>query len=726
MTVQKACLLAALSLCLLPPLLSQQKAVFVFGDLTVRAWTLDKGAERIVASGEVEVVYKQVKLYADRIELDTKTKDVLAVGHVSLQLPEEVVDCEKLSFNLDTQMGKLDKAIGRIQPSVMYEAASIERKSDNLYDLEKAKFTSCSQPTPRWNFSFSKANLKKDDYIAMWGAVLSIKKVPIFYWPYIRYPLGQQPRVTGFLMPKIGFSGVKGFSISESFYWAITRNMDASFSLDYYGAKGVGGGLEYRYLFSGGTYGEAHFYYFTFKTPAGQTTQPVKPEDAYIIRWSHNQQLPLGFGLVASVDYQSSFNFIREFDNNFMRAVISNRKSQIYLSKAWSSYTFSIRAARVESMAPSLGSYLIYTYLPQVNIDSFKMKILAPLYFSFSSYYMSYQYYTDIDYLMNKLYKNREFSFSPMLSLPFNSIRWLSVNLSLEGFFNYYWRSQNTQGILVDEPLFTRNFAFNVDFIGPVFYRMWELGVEKGSDGLSMGRLKHIFEPTVSYRYESPIIGSARIYAPYGIVRTHQLEYGFTNHFLLKKGESPKEIFSWEVSQAFNLSPEDSYMKRFPINGKIPRFSDIGSNIRFFPAASYSFDFSASYNPYYKTFSSLRLSANLGSPADNLFLSVTWYKRLYPYFDITSFWNRHQLGGFAGIKIPALSLELNGEIDFNIIEMKIIYSAASLVYHYQCLDLKADLMLFLFREKPDIQFKISFGLGNIGKTTDFLGGARFN
>lgn len=734
MTLRKAGLFIVLLFALLlPPLLSQQKAVFVFGELTVRAWTLDKGEERIVASGEVEVVYKQVKLFADRVELDTKTKDVLAAGHVTLQLPEEVVDCEKLSFNLDTQQGKLDKALGRIQPSVLYEAASIERKSDNLYDLEKAKFTSCTQPTPRWNFSFSKASFKKDDYIAMWGAVLSIKKIPIFYWPYIRYPLDQQQRATGFLMPKIGYSGVKGFSLSQGFYWSIARNMDATLSLDYYGARGLGGGLEYRYLFSGTTGGDVNLYYFAFKTPAaqttasGQTTQPVKPEDAYIIRWNHNQTLPLGFTLVASVDYQSSFTFLREFDNNFMRALIFNRSSQIYLSKAWSSFSFNVRTARIETGSPVIKYSVINTYLPQVSFDSFKMKILSPLYFSFSSSFSNWQYGSDVQYSKNAQLKNKEFAFSPVLSLPFNAIPWLSVNLSMKGFFNYYWKSLNPKGVIVNEPLLTRYFAISVDLIGPVFYRMWKLSSDAGSDGSTEALLKHVVEPDLSYRYESPIINGIKVYTPFAMYRYHQLAYGFTNHVLLKKkDESPKEIFTWGVSQTFYLAPEESPNRNYPINGVIPRFSEISSYARLYPAAGYSFDFSTSFNTYYKTFSSIRLGANLGSPADDLFFSINWYKSLSPYYDKTYLWNRHQLGGLVGVKIPALSLELQGEIDFNITEMKMLYSAASLVYHYQCLDLKADVMLFFFREKPEMQFKISFGLGNIGKTTDFLGGARFN
>ncbi|MGA2586816.1 MAG: LPS assembly protein LptD [Candidatus Aminicenantales bacterium] len=718
----KIVLFALLCLSLPSVVRAQQKTVATFGELNVQAWTQEKQEDRIIASGEVELTYKQIKLFCDRIDLDTKTKDVVAVGHVSLQMPEEVIDCEKLSFNLDTKQGKIEKAAGRIQPSVLYNAEVVERKSENLYSMEKADFTACTQPTPRWKFSFSKGNFKKNDYVEMWGVVFSIKNFPIFYWPYMRYPLNQQ-RATGFLMPRIGFSKVKGFSLSEEFYWAIARNMDASFSLDYYAAKGKGGGLEYRYIFEGGTGGELHLYGFLFNLVPGET---VKPDSAYIIRWNHNQTLPGGINLVANVDYQNSFAFLREFDNDIMRALVFNRSSQIYLSKSWSSYNFSLRAAQFETGFPSYNGSIVTKYLPQVNFSSYKMKILSPLYFSFSSSFSSWQYGWDYQYTAGTQFKTQEFGFSPALSLPFNAIPWLNMNFALEGYLKYYWRSyQPGTRNIVDEPLLTKNFAFSVDLIGPVLYKIWDLGEADGGDPSNATRLKHVIEPTVSYEYESPILNMTQVITPYGLFRYHQLSYGLTNHFLLKKGGVPQEIFTWGIGQTFYISPEDSPMSYYRINGEIPRFSEISNYIRFFPGVKYSFDFSASYNTYFKSFSSIRLGANFGAPTDDLFLNINWYKSLNPYYP-GSLWDRHQANFFGGVKIPALSLEMKGEMDFNITEKKLLFAAANVTFHFQCLDLKSEVRLYFFRDTPDIQIKFSLGLGNIGKTTDFLGGARWN
>jgi len=186
----------------------------------------------------------------------------------------------------------------------------------------------------------------------------------------------------------------------------------------------------------------------------------------------------------------------------------------------------------------------------------------------------------------------------------------------------------------------------------------------------------------------------------------------------------PREVLTFGVAQTLYLDPEEGPLQIYEVDGEIPRFSDISGYLRFYPATKYSIDFSAGYNPYYKTFSSLRLGANLGNPDDSLFLRVNWYKSINPYVEDV-LWDRHQISVFAGIKIPKLSVEFQAESDFNIQEMQMLYSAFALVYRYQCLDFRADLRIFYFREKPETQFRITIGLGNIGKTTDFLGGMGF-
>jgi len=744
-------------------------------ELKLKYLTMERKEDRIIITGNpAEVEYRDLKLFAERVELDTKTKDVFAVGigrNATLQLPDETVSARSIFFNLDNGRGKFEQAVGLLQPSVRYQAASIERKDESLYSFGRSEFTSCSQPVPRWKFSCAKANFKKDDYIEMWGAVFSIKKVPIFYLPYMRYPLNQE-RATGFLMPQLGFSGVKGMFFAQSFYWAIARNMDATFSLNYYGKRGVGGGTEYRYLFSGGTGGSLNLFYFLFNKEAGSSgVSGTSPSNAYLIRWNHNQPLPFGFSLVADVDYQSSYEFLREFDNNFQRAVVSNRRSQVYLTKAWSGLNLNVRASRFETNYPGSGSSgdsIVTQYLPQITLNAFKMKLFNPIYFSFSSSFNRIQYGWQSDYDAGREIRFQNLSFSPEISLPFAGIPWLTTNLAASGSMDYYWQSYkviNNQRAIVDVPIFIRNFGLSFELIGPVFYRIFDVGggeakgksalpeaqekisaqpaaqaVQGGSADQAPGgqadqesttlRIKHIIEPSVAYRYESPIADRDRIIAPYGFFRYHQISYSLANRVLVKQERMPKEVFTWILRQTFFLAPEDSPNSLYLVDGKVPKFSEVSSYLRFYPAGKYSIDFTANYNPYHKTLSSIRLGAQLGTDADPMFLHVSWFKSInawslggesYYY----SLWDRHQINFFGGLKIPKWSLEAQGEADFNIVEKKMLYLAGSVAYRYQCLDLRAEMRVYYFRERPETQFRISFGLGNIGKSTDFLGGMGF-
>jgi len=687
------------------------QVVFCFSsqEIKIIAHQTERVKTRIFARGNVEIHYKNLKLMADVVELDTESKDVVAEGHVVIHFPQEVISAERLEFNLDSKVGELHQVRGLVQPTIFYQAELIKRDLNEVYYLTQAQITSCSQPVPRWLFSCARANFKKNEYIEMWGALFRLKKIPVFYWPYFRYPLGEE-RKTGFLTPQLGYSGVKGLTFSQSFYWSLRRNMDATFNFDYYSARGFGGGLEYRYLFSPEVGGEIRLFGFHFTAPE----ELGYPDNAYIIRVKHNQPLPFQFNLVADVDYQSSFDFLREFDNNFKRALISNRTSQVYLSRAWSYYNLSVRASRFETYFRQLDNSVIRYYLPQINFSSTRMNIWGPLYFSFGSSFIRWEYGYQTAFEKGKQKKSQSLNFQPTLSVPFSSIPWLTVNLSGSAKFNYYFNTYAPNSKKVtSEPLFTQNYLGNVEIIGPVFYRLYFRGGEP--------YLKHIFEPSFSYVYESPISDSERIVTTYYFLRNHYLRYGLTNRFLVKQSGMPREVFTLGIFQNYYLAPEESPLQLYRVEGEIPRFSDINAFLRFYPGRNTSLDFSAGFNPYYHVFSSLRVSASLGLPTDDWFCRLNWYKSSNP-FRPESLFNRHQIGFSGGAKIPSLSLEAQSQIDFNLQEKELLYLGALITYHYQCLDFIADLRVFYFREKPEVQFRISFGLGNIGKSTDFLGG----
>jgi lipopolysaccharide assembly outer membrane protein LptD (OstA) len=687
-------------------------------EVRILARNQEKSKGRVFASGDVEVRYGEFLLFADRVEYNIETRDVLAEGNVVAQSGGEVIRAERVLFNLETGRGTIEKASGIIPPSILFEAETLERKREDLYSLKRARVTACTQPNPRWSFGLSKANLKKDDYLEMWDAVIRVKNVPVFYLPYLRYPLKE--RGTGFLLPRIGFSGPKGVAFSQSFYWAIAPNMDATVGVDFYLSRGLGTGLEYRYLFPGGTKGDLNLYYFIYKRDA----QGDKPGNSSIVRLNHTQALPLGFSLVANVDYQTSYSFLREFDNNFQRALVYNRTSQVYLTRSWRRFNLSARASRFETYFSQLDDANVTTSLPQVNFNVFKTKLFSPLYFSLATSFTRWQYGWKSQYEAGTERRSTRLAVSPTLSLPFSSIPWLTATTSVTANLFYYGQSLDSgTGGIVDDPLFTQNLVAGIEVVGPVFYKIFY-----GRDG--QARLKNIVEPYINYSYESPVSQADRVVTSYGFFRYHQMSYGVTSRFLFKAGDRAVEVFSLGLGQTFYFSPEDGPLSLFPVDGKAPRFSEITGTLRFYPQARFSFDASAAYNPYYKNLSSLRLSATAGSKADGDFLTLSWFSSRNSWVTgvdpaLIALYNRDQVGAYGGLRLPGLSLDLQLEADYNIKERRLLYTGAQATYHYQCIDVLVDVRVFYFRDRPDTQVRVSLGLGTIGKTLDFLGGFGF-
>jgi len=120
----------------------------------------------------------------------------------------------------------------------------------------RVNYTTCDAEAPGmdletnfWRMSASTITL---DHEAERGSarnvVLFIKDIPVFYTPYLSFPLSKK-RKSGFLMPGFGSSNNRGFEVRTPWYWNIAPNMDATLTPRVLGNSGIMATGEYRYLF---------------------------------------------------------------------------------------------------------------------------------------------------------------------------------------------------------------------------------------------------------------------------------------------------------------------------------------------------------------------------------------------------------------------------------------------------------------------------------------------
>jgi len=252
-----------------------------------------------IAQGYVDIRYQGQRLQADKVTYDTESFFFLAEGNVVFRQKDLTIAGERMEANLQDKTGSFYNALIYTEPEFIIHANKIDRLDEDEYKIYQGKFTACTQPNPRWCLTAGKATVKVDHHISLKGPALRVKGVPVFYLPYLYWPL-KKDRATGFLLPSIGSSNLKGFIVSNAFFWAMRRNMDATFYLDYHSKLGRGEGVEYRYILGKHSKGDFYGYYLSDKR---------KNMKRYKLKFNHAQYLKGGFRAVVNVNYLSDFQY---------------------------------------------------------------------------------------------------------------------------------------------------------------------------------------------------------------------------------------------------------------------------------------------------------------------------------------------------------------------------------------------------------------------------------
>lgn len=245
----------------LPYLFFASQSLFVTADCfgedtgtTITSRTLEYFAdsEKYVATGSVKIEKEGAVIEADAITYYEATSDVVAEGNVRYDDKETSVRAVKAGLTMDDKTGVLYEATVFYKKDNYHLAGDeIEKRGENSYFSKEASFTTCDAPVPAWCFKGRDVNTVIGEKITARDTSFRIKDLPVLYTPYLRASLVTE-RETGFLMPVIGNSNSRGVEVNIPFFWAISENRDATFVLDAYSKRGIGTGLEYRFLGLGG------------------------------------------------------------------------------------------------------------------------------------------------------------------------------------------------------------------------------------------------------------------------------------------------------------------------------------------------------------------------------------------------------------------------------------------------------------------------------------------
>jgi len=199
-------------------------------------------------SGRVTVRQDARTVAADSMNYDYKTGKLRVVGGVDFEDPKLRIKSDTGTY--DTVGGaEFDKANFQIlDRNGRGVARELSVHPDGRVQLAQVRYTTCPVGNEDWMLQASSIDL---DTAGQEGSahnvLMRFKSVPIFYTPYISFPLGDE-RKSGLLFPSFGHSGSNGYQLQVPYYFNLAPNYDLTLTPGFLSARGVQLGPEFRYL----------------------------------------------------------------------------------------------------------------------------------------------------------------------------------------------------------------------------------------------------------------------------------------------------------------------------------------------------------------------------------------------------------------------------------------------------------------------------------------------
>jgi len=720
------------------------------GVSTYSSWKFERIGDHLHLINQAAIEGPNLKFFADDVDLYTNTNRIVASGNVVFTNSEGRISAERLEFNTGTGIGTFYDASGIMslgaaaganaaafggqEPDVYFYGAKIEKLGVRKYRITNGGFTTCVQPTPRWEVTSGSVMLNLDDYAIARNTLLKVKGVPMFYLPVLYYPIQKSQRATGFLLPTYGTSTLRGQSISNAFFWAIDRSQDATFFHDWFTRTGMGEGSEYRYIAGQQSAGNVRLYRFvqheTQYTQSGVTTS-LPAKTSYEFNGAVTQALGGTARARMRLDYFSDVLTQQLYHQNIYDASRTNRLIEAGVNDVFGPLSLTGLYQRNESLSGNTNSFL-YGFTPRVSAQLAPQQLFgAPVYASMNTEY-AFLPYQSIDLVKHSVTQDNSLGrvdVAPSMRLPLSRLTYLSVNTSVAHRMTYYTRSYNARGLAVNDPLVRDYTQLRTELVGPVFTKIWDTPDRSYSE-----RMKHVIEPAFTFDYTTPISNYKRTplltdTSDFVVGGTTRLTYGLTNRMMYRgktmdgvRGSTREFVtvgvqqtyYSNSESSKYDTSYSSSTTGRKPVN-----LSPISLTTRISPSSKLDANTRVEYDVYGLGLAMLGAGGSItaGLSSGSVQFSRQHLDRKSP--------SNSYFSGSTSLRSPNGHFTGTYAMSWDLTHSTIVTQNVLGTYMAQCCGLQLEFQTFhLVSSAPiaaDRRFNVSFVLAGLGTFSNFFG-----
>lgn len=196
----------------------------------------------ILRQGDQQMQARQATLSGDR-------SSVALEGPLTYRQPGVLLRGSEGNVGLKSDAANIDNAHFVFHNARLRgDAYRMERLADGRYRVSNGVFTTCEPQSRLWSIVGSNITINRTEgYGTATSSRLRFYDIPVFYWPWIRFPIDDR-RLTGLLYPTISISSTNGFDYQQPFYLNLAPNYDATIVPRYMTDRGWMLGGQFRYL----------------------------------------------------------------------------------------------------------------------------------------------------------------------------------------------------------------------------------------------------------------------------------------------------------------------------------------------------------------------------------------------------------------------------------------------------------------------------------------------
>ncbi len=314
---------------------------------------VDLKRQLVFLYGNAEVYYEDIVLKAEEIEITMDSNEVTARGKqdstgkffgepVFTENGTEVKSHE-MKYNFKTEKGLIIDALTHEGENYIHGQKIYKTPEDILY-IKHGKYTTCNLDHPHYFFSANKLKIIPEDKIITGPANLVIEGVPTpIAIPFGYFPNSNKQK-SGIIIPEPGESAQYGFFLLKGgYYWAVSDNLSAAFTGDFYSKGSWASKLRTQYKKRYKYNGALNINYSVFKNGYKEFSNFSESRN-FSVKWKHTQDPKARPNSVfsANVNFGNSENYTNNFNSSTTDYLSTSFNSAISYRKSWAGKPFNL------------------------------------------------------------------------------------------------------------------------------------------------------------------------------------------------------------------------------------------------------------------------------------------------------------------------------------------------------------------------------------------------